>query len=186
MSEYFVLNNILKNNNNENCKYEQAPNLLMLKDSEKFKDNKGGTLEIEVRGIKGDTCNIFFLVVDVSRAFKLNNRHLVTTITNKKGSYLRHIHYKTFICTMPNNVGLCKIKKQLYVTYGGILKILFSSRSHIATSYVLWATNTLFTMQMGTFEQKKCISCRYFGNSIQKPYLFIISIFDFSLMYLSN
>ena len=46
-------------------------------------------------------------------------------------------------------------QKLLYLTYDGMIKILYTSRSGNAKSFRTWATNTLFTIQMGTREQKE-------------------------------
>ena len=40
-------------------------------------------------------------------------------------------------------------KKVLYLTYMGVLKLLFSSRGDKAKRFQKWATRILFTIQMG-------------------------------------
>jgi len=54
-------------------------------------------------------------------------------------------------------------KKELYLTYRGMLKVLFSSRSGKANTFIDWATDTLFTHQMGTPEQKQKLVCKTLG-----------------------
>ena len=58
-------------------------------------------------------------------------------------------------------------KKELYLTYNGILKVLFTSRSGIADKFQNWASETLFTIQMGTIEQKQSLSANLIGVSPQ-------------------
>ena len=54
-------------------------------------------------------------------------------------------------------------KKELFLTYNGILKVLFSSRTGNAENFQNWATETLFIHQMGTIEQKQELSASLLG-----------------------
>jgi len=46
------------------------------------------------------------------------------------------------------------VKKQLFLTYKGLLKVLFSSRTGNAEKFQDWAEDKLFTIQLGTQEEK--------------------------------
>lgn len=43
----------------------------------------------------------------------------------------------------------------LYLTYNGIVKMLYVSNSLTANNFQKWASRSLFTLQMGTLENKK-------------------------------
>ena len=100
----------------------EAPKLLLLDDSEKFKDADGNIIEIETRGTK-DRKNIYFKVSDVSKGFDIER--LNTTITDSsKGGYKKNIHYKTFLVKTNNSAFI----KSLYLTYYGFLRVINCSR----------------------------------------------------------
>jgi len=129
-----------------NYEYQKAPNIIELDDSEKFKDSSGNPVDIETRGDRNSK-DIYFSAKDVSRVFELES--IERTLLNKDRGYIINTHYKTFI-----SMGLINDEsqphKQLFITYIGMLKILFSSRSGNPSKFIEWAADTLFTVQMGT------------------------------------
>ena len=140
----------------------EAPEIIELKDSEKFFDNKGKVLEIETRGERNED-NIYFKVKDVEKAFSIKrlDKKLITENTN----YKENIDYKYFICKNVHNVDI-QTKKIQFLTYEGILRVLFVSRNNKTTSFRKWATNTLFTVQLGTQEEKQILCDKILGNDI--------------------
>jgi hypothetical protein len=46
-------------------------------------------------------------------------------------------------------------KKELFLTYQGMLRFLFVTENNKTSGFVNWATKTLFTVQLGTTEQKQ-------------------------------
>ena len=132
-----------------------APEIIQLTDQEKFKDENNNILEIETRGER-KVDNIYFKVKDVMIGFKMDR--LDDIITNKqKHGYNEEIHYKYFNCKKHTKEGnkTTKIKKELYLTYDGILRVLFASHSPNVKPFIKWATESLFTLQMGTINQKE-------------------------------
>lgn len=90
--------------------------------------------------------------------FELPN--LNTTILHPETSYKFNIHYKYFIC---NNFCALKSKtnkknngitSEMFLTYKGILKVLFLSHSGRADKFVDWVTKTVFVVQMGSNNQR--------------------------------
>jgi hypothetical protein len=135
---------------------EVAPALLVLDDADKFKDTKGKILNIETRGEREkDRNNIFFKVKDVSTSFNMPNLDIV--LNNKDKCYNRNIHYKTFYTTTLTNGVSSAYKKCLYLTYKGLLKVLFASRTGNAEKFQDWAEEKLFTCQMGSTEEKEVL-----------------------------
>src|SRR5690606_41976867 len=91
--------------------------------------------------------------------------NLLTTVINKKNNrYVEGIHYKYFICEKMYKVqNPTDTKKELFLTYKGILRVLFCSHSKKADSFVDWATETLFTAQMGTRRARKNLAASILG-----------------------
>ena len=57
------------------------------------------------------------------------------------------------------------IEKNVFFSYKGLLKCLFTSRSGDADKFVDWATKTLFTVQMGKKEAKRELAKNLVGTS---------------------
>jgi len=129
-----------------------APGLLILEDNEKFKDTDGNILDIETRGTKSRK-NIYFKVSDVSKIFDMEN--LSATLLDTRGWYERKIDYETFFIRQAfGSTKSHAIKKCLYLTYHGLLRVLFVSRNKNVERFQDWAEESLFTIQMGTKEDK--------------------------------
>ena len=98
-------------------------------------------------------------------------QYLNDTISHKDRSYIENKHYKYFIIEKKSNdrQNDCKIvsKKEMFLTYNGIIKVLFTSRSGVADQFQDWATETLFTVQMGTTEQKNKLVSKIKGVSYE-------------------
>ena len=141
-----------------------ADPILELSNDEKFIDANKNIIEIEVRGErKHNKC--FFKVKDVSSGFDMPN--LLTTLLHKDRGYDINIHYKYFII---DNIDIEQKegnKKELFLTYNGILKVLFSSRSGNAESFQNWATEKLFTIHMGTTDAKQELASNLIGVNIK-------------------
>jgi hypothetical protein len=131
---------------------EDAPPVLHLKDEEKFKDCDGNITEIETRGERLED-KIYFKVKDVSLVFGLPSLNEV--LLHKEKGYERNVDYKNlFIRNRSPNGQSDTIKKCLYLTYEGLLRVLFVSRNKYVSTFRKWATNKLFTIQMGSKDEK--------------------------------
>jgi len=130
---------------------QNAPPILHLSDAEKFHDADGRVIEIETRGER-DRTNIYFKVKDVSVGFEMPR--LNDTLTRERG-FERGIHYTTFkreIRSVRDGSKPCKTT--LYLTYKGLLRVLYGSRNKHVDKFQDWAEAKLFTIQMGSNEQK--------------------------------
>jgi prophage antirepressor-like protein len=155
------------NTDDNDSTYREAPDLLILKDDEKFKDDKGNIIEIETRGER--TCDgIFFSSPDVAKAFEMPS--ISKTMTNVNSDYYVDEHFVIFIVPnfQPNSEGDKRplVVKVIYITYEGMMKILYSSRSPKAKTFRKWATETLFTVQMGTKTKKRDMASKLLGVSV--------------------
>ena len=186
-------NHILSNDNQEDDDEEKnqniqqsidlAPNILDLDDDEKFKDIDGNIIDIETRGQR-NADNIFFKVQDISVVFEMPNLDAVLLHTDK--GYDRDIDYKTFFIRVKLTNGQSQtIKKSLYLTYQGILRVLFVSRNKNATNFRKWATNKLFTCQMGSNGEKKQLVADLMNTDVKSvDMMFDDKIFSFPCIYL--
>ena len=139
-----------------NRDYELAPPLLELEDHEKFRDADGNTLEIETRGDRAKD-RIYFRVdgeFGVSTGFGLDN--LSKILMQADSGFIRETHFKTFITprVYPTYSGGNKNKPTLFLTYSGLLRVLMVSRNKHVKQFQHWAEKSLFTMQMGTKEDR--------------------------------
>jgi len=139
---------------------ENAPPILELEDEEKFHDTDGNILEMETRGEK-EVDKIFFRVRDVMKRFDIPT--LDISLRETTGNYEKGLHYECFSRFTTQKVLLCgksktkKPVKALFLTYTGLLRVLFVSRNKNAEKFTIWATQKLFTMQMGTKENKEVL-----------------------------
>jgi hypothetical protein len=141
---------------------EMAPPIIDLEDEQKFTDDKGNVYEIMVRGEReSDKC--YFKVKDVMKEFEMPA--LEGTLTDARSSYMKKIHYTWFNCKITDTK--FAVKKFLYLTYEGLLLVLFVSRTGNAHKFLKWAVNTLFTLQMGTNEQKNKLIAKTKGVSYE-------------------
>lgn len=141
---------------------EEAPEIIELKYNEKFFDDKGNPLDIETRGERNED-GIYFKVKDVEKIFNIKN--LQNNILKEHTTYKLNIDYKYFICQKKDNI-LLKTNKQIFLTYEGILRVLFVSRNNKTSSFRKWATKTLFTVQLGTKEQKQMLCDKILGTDL--------------------
>jgi hypothetical protein len=139
-------------------KYETVPDIIHLDNNEKFKDNEGNIIEIETLGER-KVNNIYFKVKDVMIGFGMDN--LITTIIDKNTTYNENIDYKYFYLKKEVNKQIKK--KELYLTYRGLLRVLFVSRNGKTDKFIKWATETLFTGQLGEQEDKDNLASDLLG-----------------------
>lgn len=85
-------------------------------------------------------------------------------IMRKEGYSHRDLHDGNIMYKKTNSQN---IKKELFLTYRGMLRIMFSSRSGTPHKFIDWATETLFIAQMGTKKQKTELSSKLMGTSVR-------------------
>lgn len=99
---------------------------------------------------------------------------LQDVIIDSTKSYEINKDYKYFNCEIPtisgkktskNTDNKQSIKKELFLTYQGMLRVLFVSRNNKTSHFIKWATETLFTVQMGTTQQKEELVANVMGVS---------------------
>jgi len=168
-------NNIPELAENDEVKHEieEAPEIISIPENERLKDDEDHFVDIEMRGERHyNKC--YFRVKDVMNAFKMPN--LEKNITDKRyDGYNEIVHYNFFnrknfdpIEKKTNKkTPKIQIKKELFLTYNGLLRVLFVSKSGRAEKFVNWASETLFTHQYGTNEQKDKLISKMKGVSYE-------------------
>ena len=131
----YIKNNEKLNTELNNVKelLPKLPELINLTKVEKFCSDNGEILEIETRGVR--KCGeIYFNLKDVMNGFNIID--LQQTIIKKESKYEINKHFICFdrIDSVNNK------EKNYYLTYVGILKVLFSSRSGNVSNFIKWAT----------------------------------------------
>jgi hypothetical protein len=155
---------IVESTNNINDLYDipPAPEILYLLEDEMFKDLDGNIINIEVRGVREHN-KCFFKVKDIMTGFNMPS--LEKNIKDDKSAYECNEDYILLNIVSSRNSEVCK--NQMYLTYNGILRALFASHSKTVKRFIFWASETLFTIQMGTIEQKQSLSANLIGVSPQ-------------------
>jgi hypothetical protein len=98
-------------------------------------------------------------------AFNMPN--LDCTLRNEHNQYTSD-HYKVYFIRGKQFQELSHtIKKAQYLTYKGILRVLFASNSGSAEKFQDWAEEILFTHQMGTKEAKEGLSAKLSGIDLK-------------------
>ncbi|AVL94486.1 hypothetical protein ma100 [Moumouvirus australiensis] len=121
---FFIIEWVKKNipEFNDDIKYdiEMAPDIIELEDNEKFQDNEGNIIEIQVRG-KREYNSYYFLVKYVAQGFEMKN--LIKILTGENVNYEIYEDYIYFNCTKGK-----KIKKEMCLTYNGFLRVIYCAR----------------------------------------------------------
>ncbi len=140
---------------------EMGPPEIKLEDGEYFTDCNDNEMKIKIRGDR-EKKEFYFSVQDVAKCFELPN--LEQTIMNTNSSYLHNEHYKYFSFIGKIN-DLCKKtrNKFTYLTYTGLIRCLYVSRSKNADKFQKWATNILFMHQFGSITDKIKLSSKLLG-----------------------
>lgn len=135
----------------------EAPPILDLEEHEKFRDDTGNIHEVEVRGVR-DEDKIFFKASDIERLFEMENlvhdiiRKIQTTV------YKHGEDYVFFLITQKGHGALSGLSehrvKTTFLTYNGLIKVIYRSNSGTAHKFRKWATGVIYTAHLGTEEQR--------------------------------
>lgn len=131
------------------------PDVLKLEENEKFVDSFGKTVEITVRGVR-DIDGIYFKTADIGLMLSIAN--IANTFTKEFTRFEKGKHYVYF---------LEKNKPIMYLTYYGLIRLLFVSTKDVAEHFQKWAFDVLFKAQLGTVNQKQELVADVLGVNIQ-------------------
>nr|QOI90537.1 hypothetical protein HWQ62_00406 [Pyramimonas orientalis virus] len=122
---------------------EDEPPIVHLEDNEMFQNEKGEPMDITVRGEKTQK-GAYFNAYDIGKAFEYTN--INRNVLHINGDYVYGIHYIYFYSVNK--------KKCLYLTYKGLLKLLFCSRGDRGVLMQNMITKTMFTTTFGSQDSK--------------------------------
>jgi len=190
IDEYNVTANLNSSNNLLDSSLQSLPDLpdlLEIDDEEKFKDAQGNVIDIIVRGER-DPYKIYFKAKDIGEM--LNIERIKDSLNCATSEFVENVHYVYF-----NNVHKSGEKdtksnnnKVTYLTYKGLLRMLFVRRHPIADHFVDWAINVLFRAHLGTQEQKtelvaqvkgmnlEAVVCMFNANVNAMPVVYLIQL----------
>ncbi len=130
---------------------EDTYEIIELDETEKFIDTENNIIEIETRGRRHhEKC--YFKVSDIRDGFGID--HIKSTIVRKNSSYIPDVDYIYIIIDG---------QEKLFLTYEGLLRLLFTTRCINAKSFTYWAIKTLFSAQLGTVKQKNKLCAKLLG-----------------------
>jgi len=153
ISEEWTHNNLPKfTGNQDNYKYKPPPPLLELEDHEKFTDQAGNVFEVEVRGDKTKE-GIRFNCEDVARIFEMDLIHNIDRWLDRT-EYFIFCSDKLLLSRSLSEQNIGGQPTSTYLTYNGLLKIIFASRSGVAYKFQDWASNIIYAAHLGTPDER--------------------------------
>lgn len=134
--------------------YPPAPQMINLSENEKPKDKNGETIQIIVCG-EYHVDKMFFRAKDVGIMLDLPN---LTTILNDNhtSSFYENTHFVKFDVSKADfkQKQTAKNPIALFLTYQGLIRIIFTTRSEYSLQFQKWAIDILFTHQYGSKKRK--------------------------------
>lgn len=135
-----------------------APPIIEDKDLVFFKDEEGEEYNVLMRGERTRK-GIYFRVKDVERCFEMSE--LSKTLLRDHTGYQNGTHYSWFILSSGDGVpNQHNKKRELYLTYEGLMRVIYRSNSGIASEFRCWIDECVFAMNWGTKDQKAKVVSR--------------------------
>lgn len=135
----------------------KAPEILELEEDQKFRDQMGNILDIEIRGER-DIDRIYFKVKDVSEKFDVP--HIKRTLNTKE--WIEGEDYVLFFIGRSGN-NLPRPPNKLFFTYAGMIRYLYTCRSKNAKHFQAWTNRIIFTHQFGSKKEKRTLAAGMLG-----------------------
>lgn len=135
------------------------PDEIELDDEECFHDEDDNVLAIRVYGEREHDA-IVFSAKDVAEVFDMPS--LEKNVCDKNGGYVEDVHYRRLIVPHPGNRQKSD-KIGTYLTFDGVLKVLYGSYGAKTAPFLSWASKILFAAKMGTPEQKQRLGAKLTG-----------------------
>jgi hypothetical protein len=133
--------------------FQLAPPILKLESHEKFRDALDNVFEVEVRGFR-EREQIYFKTSDIELLLEMDN----SIKRLKKIRCKLEEDYVLFLVDKQSSSRRCAFEpkrvRRTFITYNGLLKLIFRSRSSIAYRFRKWATRIVYSGHMGTEEQR--------------------------------
>ena len=72
---------------------------------------------------------------------------LEKSVIDKRWQFKLNLHYKYFVITKAENLETHKNKKELYLTYFGLIRVLMVSRNKQVEQFQSWAINEIVDLR---------------------------------------
>ena len=172
------LNNNNKINIEELYNIPPAPEILVLSNNEMFKDSDNNIIEIEVRGAREHN-KCFFKAKDISKEFDIPS--LIDNIKDIRSEYIEKTHYIFFTITNINNI----CKKEIFLTYEGMIRLLRVSRSKNVKKFIPYSTKNylLFNLEYNQYLTPSLpnLNTKIIKNIFNKPSNEISTVYLFNI-----
>ncbi|KAF1786331.1 hypothetical protein GQ600_22130 [Phytophthora cactorum] len=155
-----------------------APPVITDEDLSFFVDKAGTRHHVEMRGMRTME-GIFFKAKDVGLVFKSDG--FLDTVQRQHTAYSESVDYIWFTLLNPNGNSRSDISTQfpnkgreLFLTFGGPMHALHSTRTQVATEFRKWVYTQVFAIAYGTPAQKRAmivpsdISCLYLIDTTER------------------
>jgi hypothetical protein len=118
--------------------------------------------ELEVWGERSmDKC--FFRVANVAEVLEIPDlRH---TIIGNRSGYILDYDFYFFNRKKWGSPPQKDNKKELYLSYAGLVRVLYVSRHKMQQKFKTWVLETLYTHQIGTTKQKTVLAAKLLGTT---------------------
>ena len=165
ISEDWVHTNLPKLTGNQDAyKYKPLPPLLELTEDEKFRDDSGNVYEVEVRGNKSEA-GIRFKCETIERVFEIDLHHI---------SKMLHQNEYEIFCSdglpsdgRPSEQNMAVHQTSTYLTYDGLLTVIYRSNSGIAKKFRRWASRMIYAAHLGTTDERVDVAADIVGINAQ-------------------
>lgn len=122
------------------------PDIVHIHETERFVHLNGKIINLEIRGTLGNLDSMYFCASDVGKMISLKN------MINDHARFLPDKHYAYF-------------QDVMYLTYAGLLRLLFSSVDDIAEHFQKWAHSVLLNKTNKNNENNSVQTVRSFLNT---------------------
>ena len=144
----------------------KAPELLELEESEKFRDVEGNVINVEIRGERSMD-KIYFCAGDIESKFKLNRIKGTLqdrTSQSREVVWREGVHFiKFYICSRVTKGDQQTNGIRLFLTFTGLVKLLYVSHSPNADHFQAWSNRILFTHKFGSRREKRELGSALLG-----------------------
>ena len=173
----------IKKDNKPKKVYDIVPETIDLEEHEKFRDNEGNVFDVEVVGKREVNC-CYFKISDISKMIDLDVQHTVKKYEDEDKWFksFSTLNFSRWVDVPSRKV---EGRKVSYLTYNGLMRVIYSSQAGCAYKFQDWANKIVYTAHVGTQKQKKEVIKNDFGldaKNISK--LFNKCSPDFSCIYL--
>lgn len=126
-----------------------APPVVELEEAQKFRDEQGNLVEMEVRGRFPD---LYFKLADVQSYFGIED--LYEILISDENNFQRKLHYEEFFITVMINNKFRKNIREMFLTHLGLLVVIFVVHTPQTQWLQKWISSMVLRYRMGREEDR--------------------------------